>query len=92
MPETSTCSTTPTPTTTRMGFFRDFRGQLSWGRFCSAVSLVVAVVQEMRAAPIAHVALFLGVATGTYTASKITEMICGRKTDAPPTTDEVPNA
>jgi len=69
-----------TPTTTQTGFLRDFRGQLSWGRFCAAVSLAVAVVQEFRAQPIAHVALWLGVATGSYTASKITEMVTNRTT------------
>ena len=69
-----------TPTTTQTGFFRDFRGQLSWGRFCSAVSLAVAVIQEARGKDLAHIALFLGVATGSYTASKITEMVTHKET------------
>jgi hypothetical protein len=58
----------------------DFRGNLSWGRFCAAVSLAIAVIQEMRGKEIAHIALFLSVATGSYTASKITEMITARRT------------
>jgi hypothetical protein len=67
----------PTP---HMGFLADFRGQMSWGRFCSAVSLAVAVVQEFRGKSIADIALFLSIATGTYTASKITEMVTHRTT------------
>jgi len=69
-----------TVATNTMGFMRDFRGQPSWGRFCSIVSLAVAVVQEYRAQSLAHIALWLGVATGSYTASKVTEMISGKST------------
>ena len=63
-----------------MTWLRDFRGQLSWGRICALVSLIVAVVQECRSKEIAHIALWLGIATGNYTASKITEMVTNRTT------------
>lgn len=63
-----------------MTLLKDFRGQVSWGRFCAAVCLVVAVLQEFRAKDLAHIALFLGIATGSYTASKITEMVTSRTT------------
>ena len=56
----------------------DWRGQLSWGRVCAAVALVVAVWREFTGADMAHVAFWAGIATGNYTLSKATEMICGR--------------
>ena len=56
---------------------QDFRGQMSWGRVCAAVSLAVAVHQQLHAADVAHVGLWLGAAFGNYTASKITEMVNG---------------
>lgn len=51
---------------------------MSWGRFCSAVALVVAVVGQFKGMDTAHLAIWLGVALGNYGASKITEMICSR--------------
>lgn len=60
--------------------FKDFRGQLSWGRFCSFAALVVAIVQEIRGAELSHCALWLGIATGSYTTSKITEMVTAKVT------------
>ena len=64
----------PIPT----GLFRDFRGSISWGRFCSAAALAVAIIAQWRGAEIAAVALWLGAALGNYGASKVTEMICDR--------------
>ena len=54
----------------------DWRGQLSWGRVCAAVALVVAVWREFNGADLAHVGLWLGVAIGNYGASKLTEVLC----------------
>lgn len=54
----------------------DWRGQLSWGRVCAAVALVVAVWRESKGADLAHVGLWLGVAIGNYGASKLTEVLC----------------
>ena len=63
-----------------MQMLRDFRGQLSWGRFCSLVALSVAVVgQFMGKMDTAQLAMWLGVALGNYGASKITEMVCSKK-------------
>ena len=58
-----------------MTAFRDFRGQISWGRICAAVSLAVAVWREFTGATLEHVGLWLGVATGNYGASKFTEIV-----------------
>lgn len=55
--------------------FWDWREQISWGRFCAAVSLVVAVWREFTGAAIEHVALWLAVATGSYVTSKVTEIV-----------------
>lgn len=55
--------------------FRDWRQQLSWGRVCAAVALVVAVWREFGGASVQHVALWLGVATGSYGTSKFTEIV-----------------
>lgn len=60
--------------------FRDFRNQVSWGRVCAAVALVVAVVGQFKGIDVAHLQLWLGVALGNYGASKVTEMICARRT------------
>ena len=54
-------------------FFQDFRGQLSWGRFCAAVALVMAVIGQFSGSDAEHLAIWLGVAVGNYTASKIAE-------------------
>lgn len=59
--------------------FMDFREQLSWGRICAAVALAVAVRAQFTGADVAHVALWLGVAVGNYGASKLTEILCGKK-------------
>lgn len=58
-----------------MTFLKDWRGQDSWGRLCALVALVVAVWREFDGAPIQHVALWLLVATGSYSASKFTEIV-----------------
>lgn len=77
-----------------MSLFRDFRGHVSWGRVCSLVALVVAVWREFTGATIQHVALWLGVATGSYGTSKGTEVIAYLKgfvnvgTKEPPETKE----
>lgn len=52
------------------GFLRGMQGKPSWGRFCSAAALVVAVAQEFRDKPVAHVALWLATATGVYGVNK----------------------
>ena len=61
-----------------MSLFRDWRNQLSWGRVCAAVALVVAVREQFRGADVPHVALWLSVAVGNYSASKIVEAITSR--------------
>ena len=61
-----------------MSIFHDWRNQLSWGRVCAFVALVVAVIGQFTGIDTAHLALWLGVALGNYGASKITEMVCGR--------------
>ena len=58
-------------------FLQDFRGQLSWGRFCSAIALCMAVVGQFSGADAEHLALWLAVAVGNYTASKIAEAFHG---------------
>lgn len=80
---TPTTSTPTTPPTGRWSLFHDWRNQLSWGRFCALVALVMAVVREFQGAPIPSVAMWLGVAVGNYAMSKWTEMICGRAPNAP---------
>jgi hypothetical protein len=57
--------------------FQDFDNQLSWGRICACVALIVAVVEQFRHADVAHVSLWLGAAMGHYSVSKITEMVSG---------------
>ena len=52
---------------------RDFRGNISWGRFCSFVALVVAVVAQFNGSSVAHIATWLGIAMGNYTVAKISE-------------------
>lgn len=54
---------------------RDWRHQLSWGRACAMVSLLMAVAREFQGASLKHVALWLGVATGSYGTSKATEIV-----------------
>lgn len=58
-------------------FLQDFRGQLSWGRFCSAVALCMALVVQFSGADAEHLALWLAVAVGNYTASKVAEAFHG---------------
>ena len=68
---------TPTILSTpeKTGAFRDWRGQVSWGRICALVALVVAVILSCKPAPdVRIVALWLAVATGNYSASKLTEI------------------
>lgn len=59
---------------------QDFRGQMSWGRICAVVALVVAVIGQIKGADVEHLTLWLSVATGNYAASKITEMVCSKRT------------
>ena len=68
----------------------DWRGQISWGRVCAAVALVVAVWREFTGADLAHVGLWLGVAVGNYSASKLTEVLC--RSTAPTTGAPAPAA
>ena len=57
----------------------EFRGSLSWGRFCSAIALTVAVAGElMGRMNHENLALWLGVAVGNYAAAKVSEAICVR--------------
>lgn len=56
-----------------MSLFHDWRNQISWGRVCAAVALVMAVLRECRGADVYHVALWLMIATGNYGLSKLTE-------------------
>jgi len=76
----TTSAQTPGITGRLRTLFTDFRGQLSWGRVCAAVALTVAVIGQFKAVPMdaAHLEIWLGVALGNYTASKLTEMVCGR--------------
>ena len=54
---------------------RDWRNQLSWGRVCAMVALLVAVVGQAHGMDVEHLKLWLLVATGGYGASKATEMV-----------------
>lgn len=58
-----------------MTLFRDWRGQLSWGRFCALVSLIVAVVGQWTGMKLEATAMWLGVALGNYWGSKATEAV-----------------
>ena len=66
---------------------RDFRGQLSWGRFCSATALAVAVIGQFRGMDVASLGIWLSVAVGNYAASKITEALCVRSGEVPKSVD-----
>lgn len=57
--------------------FLDSKGQFSWGRVCSAVALGVAVVGQFSGLPTMQIAVWLGVATGNYGLSKVTEAVAG---------------
>ena len=54
--------------------FQDFRGQLSWGRICAFVALVVAVIGQFNGIDIERLKIWLEVAVGNYGASKLTEI------------------
>jgi len=56
----------------------DFRGQLSWGRVCALVALIMAVIGQFKGMSLGHLQTWLSVAVGNYGASKITEMVCGK--------------
>lgn len=77
--------TTQTPTTSPRitTLFQDWRNQLSWGRVCSAVSLVVAVVGQFRGIDSTHLTIWLGVAVGSYGTSKLTEIFTQGGVEAP---------
>jgi hypothetical protein len=74
-----TCATyaTPTPAISTGWVSRMFSGHgvPSWGRVCSAVALVVSVAQEFRDKPVAHIAIWLGVAVGSFTVTKLSDLI-----------------
>ena len=75
----------PTPLTNHWytvgTLLQDFRGQMSWGRLCSVVALAMAVKLSFFTAPnVPLIIVWLSVATGTYTASKITEMVTAKRT------------
>ena len=60
--------------------FHDFRGQMSWGRFCAFVSLTVAVILSFQTKPdLALISTWLGHTFGEYAASKVTEMVVSAK-------------
>lgn len=75
-----------------MTLLRDFRGQVSWGRVCALVALVMAVRREFQGADIQHVALWLLTATGSYGTSKLTEIVALFKGNVPPTPLAQPSA
>ena len=58
-----------------MSLLRDWRNQHSWGRVCAVVALAVTVWRESNGADLQHVALWLGVATGSYGLSKGREVV-----------------
>ena len=64
--------------------FQDFRGQLSWGRVCAFVALVMAVWGKFTGMDIEHTKIWLAVASGNYGASKLTEIVSslGKKNDS----------
>ena len=57
----------------------DFRGQLSWGRVCAMVALIMAVIGQFKGMGLGHLQTWLAVAVGNYGLSKGTEMITGRQ-------------
>jgi hypothetical protein len=59
--------------------FQDWRQQMSWGRMCAAVALAMAVLRECQGADVSHIQTWLGIATGNYAASKITEIFCSKQ-------------
>ena len=71
-------TTQPRPTDMHT-LFRDFRNNMSWGRVCSAVALVVAVVGQFKTVKdvplldIGHLQLWLGVAIGSFGIAKLPE-------------------
>jgi len=65
-----------------MSLLRDFRGQVSWGRFCALVALVVAVAGQFSGMNIEAVKVWLSVAVGNYSASKLTEIVASLKVGA----------
>ena len=53
---------------------KDYKGALSWGRFCSLVALIVACVGQFAGKMEAsELAIWLGLALGNYSVSKLTE-------------------
>jgi len=65
-----------------MSLLQDFRGQVSWGRFCALVALAVAVVGQFNGMNIEAVRVWLSVAVGNYGASKLTEIVASLKVGA----------
>ena len=60
------------------GILKDWREHWSWGRFCAAVALLVAVVGQFSGHMDAgELAIWLGLALGNYTISKAAEVAIG---------------
>lgn len=60
------------------GMLKDWREHWSWGRFCAAVALCVAVVGQFTGKMEAgELAIWLGLALGNYMTSKAAEVAIG---------------
>ena len=53
----------------------DFRGQMSWGRFCALVCLVQAICIQYQGGSAESLMIWLGAALGNYGAAKLPEML-----------------
>lgn len=65
---------TPTKMTPILGFIRGFQGKTSWGRVCSLIALVVAIIGEFRGIETEHLLIWLGLALGNYGIIKTAEI------------------
>jgi hypothetical protein len=64
--------------------FKDFRGQLSWGRIVSFCALVVAIVGTFHGMTVDMLKAWLTIVLGGYGSSKATEAITSfRNKDIP---------
>lgn len=61
-----------------MSLLRDYRNQISWGRVCAAVALIVAIVGQFNGMDVEHLKVWIAVVGGNYGFSKIAEMIGNR--------------
>lgn len=63
------------------GIMRDWRDDWSWGRTCAVVALVKAwKLSDVPEPNVTLVSIWLGIATGSYGFSKVTEMVCSKRT------------